>query len=112
VECVSLHGNFWIRTKIFSAWCLCIIWLLVTRVPPTIVNVVDSYMSLTSDLSEQYTDIKIHHRIINLFSVLREKCDCKNIVGTKLANSCLLFWWWIRFKWPVIKQYELGFGVY
>jgi len=45
--------------KIFSVWCLCIIWLLITCVLP--INVFDVYsnMSVNSDSSKEYTDIKM-----------------------------------------------------
>ena len=44
-------------------------------------------MSLSSDMSQQYTDFKICPIIIILFSVIRELCHCHNIVGAKLTKQ-------------------------
>jgi len=74
----------------FPVCCLCLILILVTRVPLTNVYDMDCYISLNSNLSEPYRDIKIQHRIVTLYSVVREYSDCQNIVGTKLTNNCLL----------------------
>jgi len=69
---------------------VCLILILITRAPLTHVYDVHCYMSLNSNLSEPYRDVKMHPRIVTLYSVVREYSDCQNIVGTKLTNSCLL----------------------
>ena len=46
------------KINIFSIWCFCTIWLLVTHMPPANVYDVDCNKSLHSDLREQSNALK------------------------------------------------------
>ena len=87
LEAISMHGICGgEEVKIFLCVMFVIALLVTLRVPPTNVCDVVSNTSLNSDLSQQYTDIKIYPRIITLISSVCEKCHCENIVGAILTQ--------------------------